>query len=171
MVLLFGEMTILNNESFINMIARVFNKNVNLTGRTYIFRYLPIIIARKPYIGYGYYNTMVADYMGTVGANPQNGFMKIVVDSGFIGLVFYVGFMFLSIAKGVKHYEKQYPLFIYFYAMLLVSSIEINLTGGLFFLIMAIIFASSIEEESVKRENVINIRKKKKHFRHVVLRS
>lgn len=144
-LLLFGEMTILNNDTFINTVTRLFNKNVNLTGRTYIFRYLPAVIARKPWIGYGYYNSVVADYMGTKGANPQNGFMKIIMDSGFFGLAFYIGLMFTSIANTSKHYEKIYPLYIFFYVMLIVSAIEINLTGGLFFLIMAMIYFSAKE--------------------------
>lgn len=172
LLFIFGEMTILNNERLLGFITGLFQRNVNLTGRTVIFRYLPLVILQKPLIGYGYYNTVIADYMGTVGANPQNGFMKIIVDSGFIGLAFYAGLMLVSIRRGQRISKKGYPLFMFLYAMLLASSMEINLTGSLFYLSMALIFACSELEGSCDVARVQKKRKRPKvRFAHIAYRS
>ena len=146
LLLIFGEMTILNDERLIRFITNLFKKNANLTGRTIIFKYLPLIVVRKPFLGYGYYNTVIADYMGTVGANPQNGFMKIIVDSGFVGFMFYTALMILSTRCCWKIRKKGFPLLMFLYAMLLASSMEINLTGSLFYLTLAMIYACSMSK-------------------------
>lgn len=139
-ILIFGETQILTNSKVQYIVTEIFHKNPNLTGRLLIYEYLPTILKDGFILGYGYNNTLIAEYMGTYATNAQNGIFKIIMDSGLLGLFSYIAILVGSL-KRKGHFDPQsIPLFIFLYAMICISSIEINITGPLFFLTLAFLF-------------------------------
>ncbi len=74
------------------IVENVFKKNVNLTGRTYIWEKCFEVILRNPILGNGY--LAFEDYVEVTGfiqmGSAHNLFLNILVCSGIIGLIMYI---------------------------------------------------------------------------------
>lgn len=142
-ILIFGSYNILTVPVLQDVIINVFHKNASLTGRLPIYRMLISTIQKSPLIGYGYFNNIVENVLDY--GNAQNGIMKILLDSGLLGLIGYVGIVIFGLNKKKKEQEIYWPFFTFLYAMIIMSAVEINLTHMLVFLTVALIFANSEE--------------------------
>lgn len=74
--------------------------------------------------------------------NAQNGVLKIIIDSGIIGLIGYTLLAYRSMKSFDHTAEKIWSMAVFVYCMIFASIAEINLTDYLFFLTSSIIFAS-----------------------------
>ena len=159
--LLFGTYSILNTAFFENFIYKILGKSVTWTGRLKIWDEVFTLINNKPLFGYGYYNNVIGQLLGF--GNAQNGVLKILIDSGFFGLLAYslICLQSFKCTFNLKIKEIIFPLFSFFYAMMLASSVEINLTHMIVFLSMGIMNSVNINAKKIERmysnENCNNI--------------
>ena len=143
-ILMFGPYSLLKNPYILDFVQNTLGKSPSFTGRIQIWNMIFDVIANNPIIGYGYYNNIVEVTLGY--GNPQNGVLKLLVDTGIIGLVLYIMVVIKVFKKmdfRIKDMEKEVlPIIAFFYAMIIASLVEINLTHMIVFLAMAIVNAA-----------------------------
>lgn len=147
--LLLGTYSILNNQYFENFVYNILGKSITWIGRLRIWENIFDLIWKKPFWGYGYYNSMVIQVVGF--GNAQNAVLKFLLDGGIFGLFTYALLIWKSFKMSrYEEVNKSYPLIAFFYAMIVASAVEINLTHMIVFLAMAITYcAEKIKERRV----------------------
>ena len=142
-ILILGSFSLLTNVYVADFIANVLGKSSTWIGRIHIYEIIMGVIKEHPFIGYGYFSDIIEEIL-TFG-NAQNGVLKILIDSGWIGLIGYISLVYCSLRNYKKLSNNSskniWPLISFIYCMILASIAEINLTDYLCFLTMAIIFA------------------------------
>lgn len=147
-ILNFGTAQLMNNPYVQYFIRSVLGKTSTLNGRTQIWAIIFELIRKKVYLGYGYYNGMIETYLGY--GNPQNGVLKVLFDTGIIGLFFYGILVFVALRSlNCKSFVVKFPMVAFLYIMLVASLVEINLTHMIVFFALAIIaFGSNMKERN-----------------------
>lgn len=144
-ILIFGSFSLLTNPYVANFVSKTLGKSGTWIGRIHIYAIIMDVIKVHPWIGYGYFSNIIDDIIGF--GNAQNGVLKIIIDSGIIGLSGYI----LLVRNSLKNYalssRKLWPLIVFVYCMILASIAEINLTDYLFFLCASIIFCTTTCED------------------------
>lgn len=140
-VLILGSYGLFTNPFVASFISDVMGKSTTWIGRLRIYEVVMNIIVKSPMIGYGYFNNVVSDAVSFNG-NAQNGILKILVDSGVIGLIGYAGSIYIGLKNNKEHNDRQlWPLYAFIYTMIAASLVEINLTHMIVFLTVAVIYA------------------------------
>ena len=81
---------------------------------------------------------MIETYLGY--GNPQNGVLKILLDTGIIGLLLYSILVFMALRPlNGKNFALNFPIIAFLYAMIVASLVEINLTHMIVFMALAIV--------------------------------
>lgn len=140
-ILIFGSYGLFQTKLFQHIMINVLRKSSNMTGRFQIWNIIFGLIAEKPLLGHGYYSGAVNAVLNY--GNPQNGILKLLLDSGIIGLLLYAAMVLIAFSnKNLKKSGKEiYPIVCFYYAMLIASFVEINLTNMVVYMALAIIFA------------------------------
>ena len=137
-ILNFGTAQLMTNVHVQYFIQNVLGKSSTLNGRSQIWAIIFEFIRKKVWIGYGYYNGVIEKYLGY--GNPQNGVLKILLDTGIFGLLLYVALLFIMLQPlNSKKFENNFSMLAFLYAMLVASLVEINLTHMIVFMSLAII--------------------------------
>ena len=150
-VLMLGSASLLTNPYIANFISNVLGKSYTWIGRLHIYAMIFDVIKVHPWIGYGYFSDIVEEILGF--GNAQNGVLKIIVDSGIVGLIGYVLLVHESMKRNKDSSEERWPLTVFVYCMIIASIAEINLTDYLFFLTIAIVFSSGQKEVNLDIRN------------------
>lgn len=144
-VLIFSSFSIFTIPTVSNIIVNVFHKSATITGRLYVYRYLIELIKQKPLLGYGYHSLITRTVNSSI-YNTQNGVMEILIYGGVLGLTSYVCLISKSMFhKSIKPIT-SWPFFIFLYAMIIGSSVEITLTSTLLFMCFALVNAANISD-------------------------
>ena len=150
-ILMFGSFSLLTQPIIQNFVQNVLGKSTSFTGRIQIWAIIFEVISRKPIIGYGYYNNIIEMVLGY--GNPQNGVLKCLIDTGILGLLFYACIVMCSfkITNVKEKSESTYILSMiaFYYAMLVASLVEINLTHLIVFLCMSIVAALNAKDSEI----------------------
>jgi O-antigen ligase len=172
LVLVFAALLLyLNIESFLG----IFNRNTTLTGRVPMWNYLfTAYIDERPLGGYGFNafwyvkshqeaTQQAAGYPDTI-IIADNGFIDILVNTGYIGLSLFVIFYFglwwraAQYARHAKDIYGLFPLLLMFYTF--VANISWSLifeNEGFFMLAMiSILFCISAETTSLRSPQIIS---------------
>lgn len=137
-ILIFGTTQLMNNVNAQYFIQNVLGKSSNVTGRSQIWAIIFDFINKKILLGYGYYNGMIETQLGY--GNPQNGVLKLLLDTGVIGLLAYGMVVFVALRPlNGKDISPNFSMFAFLYAMIAASLVEINLTHMIVFMAFAII--------------------------------
>lgn len=149
--LMLGSASLLTNPYIANFISNVLGKSSTWLGRLHIYAMIFDVIKVHPWIGYGYFSDIVEEILGF--GNAQNGVLKIIVDSGIVGLIGYVLLVHESMKRNEDSSKKRWPLTVFVYCMIIASIAEINLTDYLFFLTTAIVYSSGQKEMDLDIRN------------------
>lgn len=149
--LVLGSVSLLTNPYIASFISDVLGKSYTWIGRLHIYAMIFDVIKVHPWIGYGYFSNIVEEILGF--GNAQNGVLKIVVDSGIVGLIGYVLLVYESMKKNEDSSKERWPLIAFIYCMVIASIAEINLTDYLFFLTIAIVFSVGRKEMNLNDRN------------------
>ncbi|WP_293883622.1 O-antigen ligase [Sphingomonas sp.] len=81
--------------SQLETILGLFGRDMTFTGRTSIWEIAPDAIAKRPLTGFGYASTTYGDFMVELFRrfalfDPHNGYLNIILSTGFIGLLLFV---------------------------------------------------------------------------------
>ena len=143
-ILIWSPISIFNNPILQSIMMNVFHKSQNMTGRARLYSAVLPLVSQKPLLGYGY-NTDVFRNMFGYG-NAQNGLFHIVIQAGIIGAIFYFGAIYFALLHK-KRNNIGHGMYIYIYAMIVGSAVEINLST-LFMLGIAILYACNMTSEN-----------------------
>ena len=108
-------------------LVNVVNTDLEMTGRASIFAILGRLLARKPFLGYGYGNTIVKNNLGY--GNPQNGLFDIGIAYGVIGIIAFLLVIYIASRSRKNRREvnqREYPILAFIYAMIVCGTVEIN---------------------------------------------
>jgi O-antigen ligase len=93
--------------NIINRISYILYSNYTLSGRTFIWDFVNLEIARKPLFGWGYQSfwlvgpdaPSVTDAPGWIKSMPSahNGYLDTILDTGYLGLAILVTFIFTTL--------------------------------------------------------------------------
>lgn len=141
-ILVLGTYSLLSMPFFENIIYNVLGKSYTWKGRLIIWGEIFGLIREKTLLGYGYYNNSVSQLVGF--GNAQNGILKLWIDTGIIGLVLYCLIVWKCFQCSKRNFLfERYPIVAFFYAMIIASIVEINLTHMIVFMAMALFYAES----------------------------
>lgn len=141
-ILVLGTYSLLSMPFFENIIYNVLGKSYTWKGRLIIWEEIFGLIREKPLLGYGYYNNSVGQLVGF--GNAQNGILKLWIDTGIIGVVLYCLIVWKCFQRPKRTFLfERYPIVAFFYAMIIASIVEINLTHMIVFMAMALFYAES----------------------------
>lgn len=105
------------------IVTEILGETLTLTGRVKIFSSLGQIVNQRPFWGYGYGNDIVERVVGF--GNAQNGFMQLMVDYGYIGVILFLFIIFICLRK--KQFGKQLEgFYIVLYVLIICSAVEIS---------------------------------------------
>lgn len=149
-IAILGSTSLLTNPRIAYFISNTLGKSYTWVGRLHIYAMIFDVIKNKPWLGYGYFSDIIEKILGF--GNAQNGVLKIIIDSGIVGLIGYTLLFYRSMKSFNNSLEKLWPMIIFIYCMIIASIAEINLTDYLFFLTCAIIFASGELSSSFNRK-------------------
>lgn len=136
-ILIWGSSNIFKQPWLVKIMTEVFHKSANMTGRERLYDITLVSVAKKPLLGYGYLTDLYRDLFGY--GNAQNGLFHIVTQAGIIGAVIYF-FMVTYALINRKKDNYAYGLYMFVYAMLIGSAVEINLSS-IFLIAVAMINA------------------------------
>ena len=115
-------------------------------------------IASNPIWGYGINYDIVQTTLSF--GNPQNGILKMLLDSGIVGTVSFILVLYTMIPKNKSFFtERQFALIAYIYAMLLCSLVEINISA-IFMLSCALLSSSKSAKENEEVKYVKRLSKR-----------
>lgn len=140
-ILIWGSSAILYTPWASHIIVDVLGKSKNMTGRFQLYRVIPELIMKKPYIGYGLQTDVFRELFGY--GNAQNGLMQIVIESGIVGAIFYFLALYMACIKGNKG-KDFYPVYLYVISFIIGSISEMNLSTYFVFGI-ALLFAARLQ--------------------------
>lgn len=149
-LLVLGSESLLTNPFIANFISNVLGKSTTWIGRLRIYAMIFDVIKVHPWIGYGYYSDIIEDILGF--GNAQNGILKIVIDSGIVGLIGYSFLVYESLNKKIS--KEYWSLIVFIYCMIIASIAEINLTDYLVFLTISIVYSFGKYEMNFNNKNL-----------------
>ena len=152
-ILILGSFSLLTNPYVSNFITNVLRKSYTWIGRIHIYEMIMGVIKKHPFIGYGYFSDIIEEILSF--GNAQNGVLKILIDSGWIGLVGYVSLVVASLRNYKNSSKNIWTLIVFIYCMILASIAEINLTDYLCFLALSIVFSSQKDKKIKKCEKML----------------
>lgn len=161
----------IQNISFVKyLIEEVFHKNLNLSGRTYVYNEVFEYINQHFFIGYGY-NSVHNLFRGSmrIGSNyyaldAQNALLEYWLYSGILGVINLILIIY-NVFKSVKHnneISRCIPFIIGIYIFIALGMVEITI-NMYFFTCLAFMnlgFNKIIEEEKYENINSVNAKGK-----------
>lgn len=117
------------------IIEDVLHEDLTLTSRTFIYEKVLETIDESPWFGHGlgtvgvYVGSMIRCY------NAQNGLLNLFLETGVIGIIFYLLIIVFMLKSMSKNNGKAYVVFLY--TMFVISAVEIPF--NLKFLIFALV--------------------------------
>lgn len=146
--LFLGTSFLLNN-AIVKRIISMMGEDTTLTGRTDIYLYLPEIISRKPFLGYGDNTTIVSDIVGY--GNAQNGILHIAVQFGIIGVLAFIVMCYSALKKiNINNINYIFAICCFIYSALICSLVEICFSYNFIFAISIINVLRFVEDGSIK---------------------
>lgn len=136
--LIFGSYNLLSNQFVSGFISGVLGKSSTWLGRLRIYSVIFELISNKLWLGYGFYSNIVQEMVGF--GNAQNGVLKILIDSGIIGLISYLYLLFLYTKTNKDNCLFIWPLTSFVYCSILASIPEISLTIIELFMVLTLIY-------------------------------
>lgn len=136
------------------IITELFKKDITLTGRTVIYENLPLVIYNRFFMGYGY-GSNYEICMKSIGAvNAQNGYIRILMETGFISLIFIMIYVITTIRKmhSILESKVAFPIECYILVMMVQSAVEIRIDTK--FIISIIALSGVGIFHSIKGNNV-----------------
>ena len=129
------------------IIVDVLKRSETLTGRTFIYQNIPLILNDKYTWGYGFNS----DYetwrkFGFRIPNAQNGAIHLIIEQGSIALILLICFSFL-VLHYCKSYKKTLPIVTMVYVLTFLGSVEITFTLNFVALFLIIYFWSNVSVE------------------------
>ena len=135
--LIFGSASVLTLPSLQNFVVNVLHKPPTFNGRFQIYELVLSKIHESIWFGFGQNNSLVEILLNY--GNPQNGILKILFDTGIVGLGLYLLILWFSLTKDSS--KTCVVIYMFIYTMIAESFIEINLHCGWLFFALAVIFA------------------------------
>lgn len=110
-IIIYGTVTpFIGKLSLIDITSTV-GRNESLTGRTDVWRQLVPVAMQKPILGYGiggFWTTNTREVFDISGAH--NGYLDVILELGFVGLVLYAIFLLSSIRKAQRVLTQDFDL-------------------------------------------------------------
>jgi exopolysaccharide production protein ExoQ len=114
-ILVLGSAVLLGT-SHLEVVASLFGRDLTLTGRTDLWRYVTEMILRRPWLGYGYetfwlwalpFRLPVDEGAGWVAPNAHNGFLEVALALGLLGLLIFVASLIRGGVRAVNWLRGQ----------------------------------------------------------------
>ena len=136
-ILIWGSANLFKQPWLMEIMTDVLNESSNMSGREQLYSITLMSVAEKPLFGYGHLTNLYRDIFDY--GNAQNGLFHIVTQGGIIGAVIYFSMITYALINKKKD-NHTYGLYMFVYAMLLGSAVEINL-NDIFLIAVATIYA------------------------------
>lgn len=153
-ILIWSSVKIFSNPVINTIIVNLFHKSSTLTGRFKLYSAVLPLVSQKPLFGYGHKTNIFRDMFGY--GNAQNGLFDIIIQAGILGAILYFSCVLFALRKRM---ESCYGMYIFAYAMILGSAVEINLEIT-FMLGISMIYASSYANKRIEPKANVKIGKR-----------
>ena len=139
---------ILSNPYVVYFVEDILHKKISLTGRTYIYESALILMGNGWKIGYGI-GTNYEICMRAGFVNIQNGFLKIIMESGIIGCIAILALICLSFNKTKSNRREIIVIAAYIFVFIILSSIEVTISRTfIFWILFLLVYAKDTKSNS-----------------------
>lgn len=139
---------ILSNPYVIYFVEDILHKKISLTGRTFIYEAALILMGNGWKIGYGI-GTNYEICMRAGFVNIQNGFLKIIMESGIIGCIAIFALICLSFNKTKSNRREIIVIAAYIFVFIILSSIEVTISRTfIFWILFLLVYAKDTKSNS-----------------------
>lgn len=144
------------------LVSNLFNKSIDYSGRVVIWDSIITIIKNNPLIGIGDLTSdaLVAITNVNGATHAHNQILRILLASGFIGLLCYV-ILIIKLSK-IKYYlnkKKLYRIYLCYLIALLIGGLTANTFNNIFYVLTVIVLENLRYEEKCKN-NILNYNQK-----------
>jgi O-antigen ligase len=150
-VIIIGIATVFTSASFMGDFASVVGRNSTLTGRTEIWAGLLPIAMQKPILGSGFGGFWTWQTRTVHGVSEaHNGYLEVLLDLGFSGILFVSFFLLSSCRKAYKELFRNFDfgvLWISFIMMTVVYNITASSINSFCNPLMAILLFLSVSSK------------------------
>lgn len=137
-------------QSVQNLIVNFLHKDMTLTGRVVIYKFIPEVLSNHLLFGYGHGSSYETWMKFThIYPNSQNGYIDCIVEQGLLATIVLFLFMMLAIScfkKSSFGEKRYYPLLLLIYTYSIISCVEVTISI-VFVWWVALLFLMSAEEE------------------------
>lgn len=125
-VLIWGPINLFKMPEFQSFVVDVLHKSADMTGRERLYATTFDFVAMKPVFGWGYLTDI---YRVTFGyGNAQNGLFHLITQCGILGTAAYFSGLFSALINRRSRGSEFFGIYAFLFAMVLGSSVEINLS-------------------------------------------
>jgi exopolysaccharide production protein ExoQ len=162
LIIIYGTATPFIGKLSLIDISSIVDRNETLTGRAEIWARLVPYAMQKPILGYGFGGFWTDSMRALTSSHAHNGYLDIVLNLGFLGLIIFIIFLISCVKKAQKIIMINFDwgvLLICFLLVIVVHNIaESSFTGFSSSLLAVIIFiifsfSQSSEHTSVSKKN------------------
>ena len=135
-----------------NFLENVLHTSTELTGRTWIYRVLPVILMKKPLLGNGFRSSFDVMMHTMRAPNTQNGLTEWIIEGGIITTVVFLCMVWM-IFKSVKNVNinleanRYKAIYSMMYVLAVLSTVEIIYNREIYFVWLALLFGILTERK------------------------
>lgn len=128
-----------------NFLENVLHTSTELTGRTWIYSILPLILSQKMWLGNGFRSSFDVMMHTMHAPNTQNGLTEWLLEGGILTTVAFLFFVWAVFKKvnyiGIEYKtNKMKVLYSMMYVLAILSTVEIMLNREIYFMWLLILF-------------------------------
>ena len=122
LIIIYGTITPFVGGLSVIDISNLVNRDETLTGRSVIWARLIPYVLNKPFLGHGLGGFWTNAMMEKIGnAHGHNGYLDIILNTGFIGLVFFSMFLIKNCRNAQKEMKKNFDWGVLWLCFLLIT--------------------------------------------------
>ena len=142
-----------------DFLENVLHTSTELTGRTWIYRVLPVILMKKPLLGNGFRSSFDVMMHTMRAPNTQNGLTEWIIEGGIITTVVFLCMVWM-IFKSVKNVNinleanRYKAIYSMMYVLAVLSTVEIIYNREIYFVWLALLFGILTEREIYEQKKI-----------------
>lgn len=137
-------------------ITDILKKDLSMTGRSFLYSYLPSLYIKSPIWGFGYNNSVIKDELSVISAgwnSAHNSFGIIMFESGYAGLIAFLFILYLVLSQLFKNYSKESILLYSLLIGYMISGIVSGVLGSGYYWMLCAVSVNCFLKQNVYAHN------------------
>ena len=155
-IIIYGTLTPFLGKLFVLDVSTALNRDATLTGRSDIWAALVPFALSRPVLGHGYGGFWTSEMRAIAMSNAHNGYLDVILNLGFVGLVFVSIFLVSCCQKAHRTITEDFDwgvLFVCYLVMIVVHNIAESTVSTLTSSLTAVVLFLSVSAPKLRRDD------------------